>query len=162
MQLRPRKKDFSKPTKRANEIPDAFRSFRQALVADAVLRRTSFMSMPPPKQGTDMGITPHHVLGFILVVSTRHYEHTWAQKASSPTAPTRGREIHTGRRSMWAKNSWEPRSDKPISVQSGYLPLDRYRISGFFRRGTTCQVDRLQGGSRRGATVYFQDLKDNT
>jgi hypothetical protein len=45
-------------------MPNAFRSFRQALVADAVLRRTSFMSGLPPKQGTDLGPTSHHVLGF--------------------------------------------------------------------------------------------------
>jgi hypothetical protein len=45
-------------------MPDAFRSFRQALVADAVLRLTSFMSELPPKQGTDMSSTSLHVLGF--------------------------------------------------------------------------------------------------
>jgi hypothetical protein len=43
-------------------MPDAFRSFRQALVADAVLRRTSFMPISPPKQGTDLEITSLHVL----------------------------------------------------------------------------------------------------
>ena len=61
--------------------PMPWRSFRKALVADAVLRHKQFMSIPPLKQETDMGITPHHVLGLKdLVVSTRHNEHTQAQK----------------------------------------------------------------------------------
>ena len=59
-------------------MPDAFRSFRQALVADAVLRLTSFMRELPPKQGTDMSSTSHHVLRFNLVMSARQNEHTWA------------------------------------------------------------------------------------
>jgi hypothetical protein len=60
-------------------MPAAFRSFRQALVADAVLRRTSFMPISPPKQGTDLEITSLHVLRLKdLVMSARHNEHTWA------------------------------------------------------------------------------------
>ena len=91
--------------------------FDRRRVADAVFATlTGLMSgfLPIAEDSTEAYITPH-VLGFIPVMSTRHIEHTWAQRACLRLHQPGAVRLH-GRENMWAKNSWEPRSDKPLSV----------------------------------------------
>jgi hypothetical protein len=115
-----------------------------------------------PSRGQIWGL--HHItfLASKPVMSTRHNEHTWAQTASSPTAPTRGRELH-GKEKMWAKNSWEPRSDKPRSGQRRCLPpVDRTSVRISSRSDASKQETALRRKTVGDRRALAQDLKDNT
>ena len=102
-------------------MPEAFRSFRQALVADAVLRRTRFMSGLLPKQRIRLRPTSRHVLGSNTRDERTPLRTHLGLKASSPTAPTRGREF-TREGERWGLITHGSRAR---------ISHDRYRVGAF-------------------------------